>query len=68
MTLDARGNLYLTGKGVTVYDSTGKKIAHIPVPAGWTANVAFGGPEKNKLFITASESVYVLQMRVKGVE
>jgi gluconolactonase len=67
MTLDNRGNLYLTGEGVTVVDPTGKKIAHIPLP-GWTSNVAFGGPEKNILFITASEAIYTLAMNVHGVE
>jgi gluconolactonase len=68
MTLDERGNVYLTGDGVTVYDSTGKKIAHIPVPEKWTANLCFGGKDKKTLFITASEGIYVLGMRVKGVE
>jgi gluconolactonase len=68
MTIDKQGNIYLTGKGVTVYNPTGKKIAHIDVPAKWTANVCFGGKQKNILFITASESVYTLQMRVRGGE
>lgn len=68
MTLDERGNLYLCGHGVTVYDSTGQKIAHIPVPAGWTANLCFGGRDKKTLLITASQFIFVLPMRVKGVE
>ncbi len=68
MTLDNKGNLYLTGQGVTVYNPEGKKIAHIPVPAKWTANVCFYGKKRNQLFITASEAVYTLQMNVKGVE
>jgi gluconolactonase len=68
MTLDEMGNLYLTGNGVTVYSPEGKKIATIAVPAKWTGNVCFGGQEKNKLFITASEAVYTLDMKVKGVE
>jgi gluconolactonase len=68
MTLDERGNVYLTGDGVTVYDPGGKKIAHIPVPEKWTANLCFGGRDRKTLFITASEGVYVLRMRVKGVE
>jgi gluconolactonase len=66
MTLDAEGNLYLTGKGVTVFNSNGKQIEHIDVPEPWTANVAFGGKDRKLLFITASESVYGLKMRVKG--
>jgi gluconolactonase len=68
MTIDNKGNVYLTGNGVTVYNAEGKKIKHIPVPAKWTANVCFGGKDKNRLFITASESLFVLDMKVKGVE
>lgn len=68
MTLDERGDVYLAGDGVTVYDPSGKKIAHIPVPEKWTANLCFGGRDKRLLFITASEGVYTLPMRVKGVE
>ena len=66
MTLDEQGNLYLTGKGVTVFNKKGKKIAYIPVPESWTANICFGGKEHNTLFITASTSVYTLKMNVKG--
>ena len=68
MTLDNKGNLYLTGNGVTVYNNKGHKLGNIPVPSGWTANVCFGGKNRDILFITASESIYTLQMRVKGVE
>ncbi|MCH5715060.1 SMP-30/gluconolactonase/LRE family protein [Niabella hibiscisoli] len=66
ITLDNRGNLYLTGNGVTVYDSVGKKIAYIPVPEKWTANICFGGKDRDILFMTAGPSVYYLKMRVKG--
>lgn len=68
MTIDNKGNIYLTGKGVTVYNPEGKQIEHIDIPANWTANVCFGGKNRDKLFITASESVYVLDMQVKGVQ
>jgi gluconolactonase len=67
MTLDERGNVYLTGKGVTVYNPAGQQIAHIPIPEGWTGNVCFGGKDRKTLFITASEAVYTLPMLVKGV-
>jgi gluconolactonase len=66
ITLDNRGNFYLTGNGVTVYDSTGKKIAFMPVPEKWTANICFGGKERNILFMTAGSSVYHLKMKVQG--
>lgn len=68
MTLDSQGNLYLSGRGVTVYSPTGVKLGNIPVPSRWVGNVCFGGKDRKTLFITASESVYTLPMRVKGVE
>ena len=68
MTIDNEGNVYLTGNGVTVYNSSGKQIAHIDVPQKWTANLCFGGRSKDVLFITASKAVYIIQTVVKGVE
>ena len=68
MTIDDRGNIYLTGDGVTVFDKDGHKIAYFPIPEDWTANVCFGGKERNVLFITASKSVYTLKMLVHGVQ
>ncbi len=68
MTIDNEGNIYLTGKGVTVYNKDGKLIEHIPVPEDWTANICFSGKNKDDLFITASKSVYILHTRVKGVQ
>lgn len=68
MTLDNQGNLYITGDGVTVYNTKGEKIEHIPVNAKWTGNVTFWGKEKDHLFITASQNVYLLKMKVKGVK
>ncbi len=66
MTLDAQGNLYLTGKGVTIFNPQGEKIENIPIEEGWTANVCFGGANHDVLFITASPSLYSVKMKVKG--
>ena len=44
-----------------------KQIEQIPVAEPWTANVTFGGKDRDLLFITASKNVYGLKMRVKGV-
>ena len=68
MSIDNKGNIYLTGNGVTVYDPEGKKIEQIAVPSKSTTNACFGGKNKNILFITSPESVYTLQMQVKGGE
>ncbi len=67
MTIDSDGNVYLTGKGVTVFNKAGKQIEHIDIEEPWTANVCFGGKDKHLLFITASKSVYGIQMRTHGV-
>jgi gluconolactonase len=66
MTLDREGNLYLTGRGVTVFNSKGKQIEHIEVPERWTANVCFGGKDFQTLFITASSGLYSIEMKVRG--
>lgn len=67
LTIDSLGNVYLTGKGVSVFDPAGNRIEQIDVPEGWTANVCFGGKDHQTLFITASKGLYSLRMKVKGV-
>ena len=64
MTLDSAGNVYLTGKGVTVFDKDGRKLGNIEVPRSWTANITFAGPDRNLLFITAMDAVFTLEMAV----
>ena len=66
MTLDVEGNLYLTGRGVSVCAPGGEKIDQIDVPEPWTANVAFGGKDHQTLFITASKGLYAMRLNVKG--
>lgn len=70
MTIDERGNLYLcaTGQtnGVSVFNPAGELIERIPVPAKWSANVSFGGKDHRTLFITASDALYAIKLRVRG--
>jgi len=68
MTLDEKGNLYLTNaKGVTVFNKTGQQIKNIKIDEPWTANVCFGGSDMKSLFITAKTGLYRIKMNVKGV-
>jgi gluconolactonase len=67
MTIDKKGNIYLTGKGVTIFDKTGKQLGNIAVPENWTANVCFGDKDRKSLFITASKGLYRIRTQVKGV-
>jgi gluconolactonase len=68
MTVDSEGNIYLTGKGVTVFDKKGIKKGTIEVPESWTANVCFGGTDMKSLFITASKGLYRIRLIVKGTK
>jgi len=68
ITIDSKGNLYLSGKGVFIFNPRGEQIGHIEINEPWTANLCFGGKDRSDLFITASKSVYTIPMRVKGVE
>jgi gluconolactonase len=66
MTLDEQGNLYLTGKGVTIFNNDGTKLGNIPIPENWTANICFGGKDHKSLFITATTGLYRVKMKVRG--
>jgi gluconolactonase len=64
---DANGDLFVATNStdVRVYDSAGKPLGEI-VTDSPTANLAFGGADNKTLFITATESVYKLRMKVAG--
>ena len=68
MTLDEKGNVYLTDMGksdVVVYDPEGKEVIRIKPPEH-PANVCFGGKDFKTLFITARTGFYSIEMNVKG--
>ncbi|MEL7338005.1 MAG: SMP-30/gluconolactonase/LRE family protein, partial [Planctomycetota bacterium] len=68
MTLDEKGNLYLTGNpGVMVFNAEGQRIDTIAVPQSWTANVTFGGPERKTLFVTAKSGLYAIETKFRGL-
>ncbi len=68
MKVDVNGNLYVATNRpfVSVYDNTGKHLGNIAMPES-TSNCAFGGSDNKTLFITASTSVYRVQLKVQGV-
>ena len=43
------------------YDPDGTLIGKIPVPE-LVSNVAFGGPRRNRLYITAQTSLYAIYL------
>ena len=65
LTMDERGNLYVTGQDVTIFDPAGEPIASIGVPEP-PANLTFGGSDGMTLFIAARTSLYRVEMLVTG--
>lgn len=67
MSIDEKGNVYLTEADVIVISPDGKEVERIKVPEQ-PANVCFGGKEFKTLFITARTGFYAVEMSVKGAK
>jgi len=65
MTLDEKGNLYLTRNVVHVYSPDGELLTQIDIPEA-PANACFGAKDRKTLFITARKGLYSLKMNVRG--
>ena len=71
MRADVQGNLWISSNaplgyaGVLVFSPEGKLIGRIRLPEV-CANLAFGGPKRNMLFMCASQSLYLLQVQTQG--
>jgi len=71
MRADNLGNLWISSNaplgyaGVLVFMPDGKLIGRIRLPEV-CANLAFGGPKRDRVFMCASQSLYVLQVGVQG--
>ena len=70
---DVDGNLWCSSNagravgynGVTVWTPGGRLIGRIRLPEV-TANVCFGGPKRNRLFMAASQSLYAVYVNTQG--
>jgi len=72
MRLDTDGNVWCSmgwadpkEDGVRCYAPTGELIGKVHLPET-CANLCFGGKRKNRLFITASTSVYAVYVTAEG--
>jgi len=64
--LDTDGNVWTSaGDGVHVYSRKGELLGKILVPEV-VSNVCFGGPKRNRLFITATSSLYAVYVGATG--
>ena len=53
--------------GVRIFNPQGVPIGHISLPER-AANVCFGGPKRNRLFMAASHSIYALYVNTQGLK
>jgi gluconolactonase len=65
MAVDCAGNLYVTQGGVRIYSPEGELIGTLAAPGA--ANVAFGGPDRRTLFITATTSLLSVELDIPGL-
>jgi gluconolactonase len=63
---DVHGNLWASaGEGIDCYGPDGALLGRIAVPEA-VANLCFGGPKRNRLYICASTSLYAIHVNTQG--
>ncbi|OJU85084.1 MAG: gluconolactonase [Solirubrobacterales bacterium 70-9] len=66
--IDCDGRLWVgAGDGVQCFAADGRLLGKILIPEA-TANLTFGGPKRNRLYITATTSLYATYLNVTGVQ
>jgi sugar lactone lactonase YvrE len=83
MTVDSKGNIYLTARtlkrpGIQIINGAGKEVGFIPTgaenqdgksPVGIPSNVEFGlGSESSTLYITIDVSLYRIKLNAQGFQ
>jgi gluconolactonase len=81
MRLDVHGNLWVAAginvsrglaetldnpAGVYVISPAGRLLGRIPIPEDLITNLAFGGPERKTLHVTAGKTLYQVPVNVAG--
>lgn len=65
---DTDGNLWTSaGDGVHCYTEAGKLLGKVKVPET-VSNLVFGGPKRNRLYITATTSLYAVFVGANGAQ
>ncbi len=63
LAVDTRGNLYVTGQGISVYSPEAELLETIPFPER-PANMVIGGPDGKTLYVTARKGFYSVKLTV----
>jgi gluconolactonase len=68
LRVDSHGNIWTSaGDGVHCYSSDGVRLGKIRVPEP-VSNLTFGGPKRNRIFITATTSLYAVYVAATGAQ
>lgn len=66
LKVDSEGNIYSAGPGgIWIISPEGKALGTILVP-GRTSNVAWAGPDRKTLYITGSEGIFRVHLKIAG--
>jgi gluconolactonase len=66
MRVDVEGNLWTSsGDGIQVYDAAAVELGRILLPEE-AANCTFGGPDGRRLFITATSTLWSIDVGIRG--
>jgi Gluconolactonase len=66
--LDTEGRIWTSaGPGVNVYDPAGELLGRIKTGAK-TSNLCFGGPRRNRLYITCSQYLMAISVAATGLQ
>ena len=66
--VDNEGRIWTSARdGVHCYHSDGTFLGKIRIPE-WVANLTFGGPKLNRLFICATTSLYSVTLATRGIK
>ena len=63
---DAKGNLYITARGIVVYSAQGEMLGRIPVPEDSARNCAFGDADFRTLYITGRTALFRVRLETPG--
>jgi len=68
MAIDRDGRVYVASvPGVQIFDAAGQYLGTVPAPRH-TSNVAFAGPDRKTLYITAREGLYRVKTLAQGLD
>jgi gluconolactonase len=67
LRVDVEGRVWAAAADVYCFAPDGTHLATLPIPQPAVSNLVFGGPKRNRLFVTATDSVYSILLNTNGV-